>query len=108
VVPDADLLDAARSLAERSAVNPPYAVRMAKRLLSGARQARLDTVPEPSASLQALAHVTGDHHEAVAAFARKRKPAFRKAGLQGGLAVVWPNRAAWPRKQRSASTWSVS
>jgi enoyl-CoA hydratase/carnithine racemase len=77
VVPDAELLDAAKALAERIAVNPPYAVRMAKRLLIEGRHSRLDTVLELSASLQALAHATGDHREAVNAFLEKRPPAFK-------------------------------
>ena len=35
-------------------MNPPYAVRMAKRLLIEGRHSRLDTLLELSASLQAL------------------------------------------------------
>ena len=77
VVPDAALLDAAKALAERIAVNPPYAVRMAKRLLIEGRHSRLDTLLELSASLQALAHATEDHREAVNAFLEKRKPEFK-------------------------------
>lgn len=76
VVPDADLLDAAKALAQRVAVNPPYAVRMAKRLLIEGRHSRLDTLLELSAGLQALAHATADHREAVNAFLEKRKPVF--------------------------------
>jgi enoyl-CoA hydratase/carnithine racemase len=77
VVPDAELLDAARALAARIAVNPPYAVRMAKRLLIEGRHSRLDTLLELSASLQALTHATTDHREAVNAFLEKRKPEFK-------------------------------
>jgi enoyl-CoA hydratase/carnithine racemase len=77
VVPDTALLDTAKALAERIAVNPPYAVRMAKRLLIEGRHSRLDTVLELSASLQALAHATGDHREAVNAFLEKRAPMFK-------------------------------
>ena len=77
VVPDAELLDAAKALAARIAVNPPYAVRMAKRLLIEGRHSRLDTLLELSASLQALAHATADHREAVNAFLEKRKPDFK-------------------------------
>src|SRR6476660_5615209 len=58
VVPDAELLTAAKALAARIAVNPPYAVRMAKRLLIEGRHSRLDTLLELSASLQALIHAT--------------------------------------------------
>ena len=77
VVPDEQLLDAAKALAERVAVNPPHAVRMAKRLLIEGRHSRLDTLLELSASLQALAHATEDHREAVNAFLDKRKPEFK-------------------------------
>jgi len=76
VVSDAELLDAARALARRIAVNPPHAVRMTKRLLREAHNARLDTVLELSAAFQALAHATGDHAEAVAAMLGKRPGNF--------------------------------
>ena len=76
-MPDEQLLEAAKSLAERVAVNPPHAVRMAKRLLIEGRHSRLDTLLELSAGLQALAHATADHREAVNAFLEKRKPEFK-------------------------------
>jgi len=77
IVPDTELLDAAKALAARIVVNPPHAVRMAKRLLLEGRHSRLDTLLELSASLQALTHATADHREAVNAFLEKRKPAFK-------------------------------
>lgn len=77
VVPDAELMAAARKLAERVAVNPPHAVRMAKRLLMEGRHTRLDTLLEMSAAMQALTHATGDHREAVSSFLEKRKPVFK-------------------------------
>ena len=77
VVPDGELLTAARALAGRIAVNPPHAVRMAKRLLLEGRHTRLDTLLEMSAAMQALTHATADHREAVDAFLEKRKPDFR-------------------------------
>ena len=77
VVPDAELLDAARALAQRIAVNPPHAVRMAKRLLLEGRHTRLDTLLEMSAAMQALTHATADHREAVSSFLEKRKPVFK-------------------------------
>ena len=77
VVPDAELLDAARALAARIAVNPPYAVRMAKRLLMEGRHVRMDSLLEMSAAMQALSHATADHREAVDAFLEKRKPVFK-------------------------------
>ncbi len=77
VVPDAELLDAARALAQRIAANPPFAVRMTKRLLWEGRTAGLASVLEMAAPMQALAHATGDHDEAVEAFLAKRNPQFK-------------------------------
>ncbi len=76
VVPDDQLMAEARKLAERVAVNPPRTVRLAKRLLSEAKHARLHDVLELSAAFQALAHETADHKEAVDAFTEKRAPKF--------------------------------
>lgn len=76
VVPDADLMDAARALAARIAANPPYAVRMTKRLLWEGQSAGLPTLLEMAASMQALGHATADHKEAIAAFLAKRPPNF--------------------------------
>jgi enoyl-CoA hydratase/carnithine racemase len=75
VEPD-DLLDAARSLAARVAANPPHAVRMTKQLLRESQGGTLDGVLELSAAMQAVAHQTRDHHEAVSAFLEKRTPTF--------------------------------
>lgn len=79
VVPDAELLPAARELAGRIAANPPHAVRMARRLLREAWNNRLDTVLELSAAMQAVAHTTADHKEALAALREKRRPRFSGA-----------------------------
>jgi enoyl-CoA hydratase/carnithine racemase len=77
VVPADQLMDEARALAMRIAANPGIAVRMAKRLLLEGRSVKLDTLLEMSAAMQALAHATGDHREAVNAFLEKRKPVFK-------------------------------
>jgi enoyl-CoA hydratase/carnithine racemase len=77
VVPDAKLMDAARTIAARIAANPPHAVRMTRRLLREAWNAKLDAVLELSAAMQAVAHTTADHKEALAAMREKRKPNFR-------------------------------
>ncbi len=77
VVPDAELLDAARALAGRIAVNPPTAVRRAKRRVREGRHTRLDTLLEMSAAMQALVHSTADHREAVSSFLEKRAPHFK-------------------------------
>lgn len=77
VVPDAELMDAARALARRIAANPPHAVRMTKRLLWEGRRTDLPSLLEMAASMQAAAHATDDHAEAVDAFLAKRSPEFR-------------------------------
>jgi hypothetical protein len=43
-----------------------------------ARHARLDTVLELSAAMQALAHSTADYREAMDAFRERRPPKFRE------------------------------
>ncbi len=75
VEPD-DLLAEARGLADRVAKNPPHATRMAKRLLRASQDRPLDDVLELSASMQALAHHTADHDEALAAMLEKRPGGF--------------------------------
>jgi enoyl-CoA hydratase/carnithine racemase len=77
VVPDAELMDAACAIAARIAANPPQAVRMTRRLLREAWNVKLDAVLELSAAMQAVAHTTADHKEALAAMREKRKLVFR-------------------------------
>lgn len=72
VVEPEDLLPAARALAGRVAKNPPHAVRMAKRLLRESQHQSLESLLELSAAMQALAHHTADHREALTAFGEKR------------------------------------
>jgi 2-(1,2-epoxy-1,2-dihydrophenyl)acetyl-CoA isomerase len=76
VLPPEHLMDQARSLADRIALNPPQTLRLVKRLLRESQHARLDDVLQLSAAFQALAHETADHHEALAAFIDKRTPVF--------------------------------
>ncbi|MEM6634605.1 MAG: crotonase/enoyl-CoA hydratase family protein [Pseudomonadota bacterium] len=70
------LMSDARALADRIAANPPQALRMSKRLLREADKSSLATTLEMSATMQALAHHTDDHDEAVSAFLEKRPPQF--------------------------------
>ena len=79
LVPDEELLSAARQLALRIAANPPHATRMAKRLLMQGRDQRLDQHLELAAAMQSLAHTTVHHKEAIAAFKEKRPPRFSGA-----------------------------
>lgn len=76
VVPDGELLGAARAVADKIAANPPHAVRMTKRLLREGQTATLPALLDMSAAMQALAHATEDHDEAVSAFLERRAPDF--------------------------------
>ena len=76
VVPADTLMDAAKALANRIAVNPPHVVRMTKRLLRQSDQVGLATLLELSAAYQALGHATADHKEAISSMLEKRKPTF--------------------------------
>jgi len=76
VVPAADLLATARTLAAKIAANPGGVMRMTKRLLREGQHSSLASLLELSASYQALAHKTAEHREAVTAFIEKRAPKF--------------------------------
>jgi enoyl-CoA hydratase/carnithine racemase len=76
VVPPERLMDEARDIARRIAVNPGHALRMTKRLLREGQHVRLESLLELSAGFQALAHRTKQHEEAVDAFLEKRAPIF--------------------------------
>ena len=75
-MPSDRLLIEARQLAERIAANAPASVRMTKRLIREAQQARFDSLLELAASMQGACHQTRDHREAVQAFFDKRPPHF--------------------------------
>lgn len=72
VVPAAGLMDAALRKARLIAANPPHAVRMTKRLLRQGQAASLAATLEMAAAMQAAAHATRDHEEALAAMKEKR------------------------------------
>jgi enoyl-CoA hydratase/carnithine racemase len=77
VVPAAQLMEEARALAGRICRQPPDVLRMTKRMMREGQSVSFDTIMEMSASMQALAHLTEDHHEAVAAFFEKRPGDFK-------------------------------
>jgi enoyl-CoA hydratase/carnithine racemase len=77
VVPGAQLMDEARALAGRICRQPPDVLRMTKRMMREGQNVSFDTIMEMSASMQALAHLTEDHKEAVAAFFDKRQGDFK-------------------------------
>lgn len=72
VVAPEELIDAAKKLAGRVAKNPPHSIRLAKQLLRESQHQSLASLLELSASMQALAHHTADHREALSAFMDKR------------------------------------
>lgn len=76
VVAPEQLQERAGALAAEIAAKPPRAIRLTKRLLTGARQMELADVLELSALFQAMSHASADHLEAVAAFLEKRAPTF--------------------------------
>jgi enoyl-CoA hydratase/carnithine racemase len=76
VVPQDELMTAARELAGRITQNPSHSLRLTKRLMRESLHARLDTILELSATFQAISHKTADHSEAVNAFLEKRPPQF--------------------------------
>lgn len=76
VVPAGRLLETAHELAGRVAANPPDVLRMTKKLLREGQQQSLESLLELSAAMQAIAHQTDDHHEAVAAMLERRAPRF--------------------------------
>lgn len=77
VVPASGLMDAARELAGRICRQPPDVLRMTKRLMREGQGTTFDTIMEMSASMQAIAHLTADHAEAVSAFFEKRTPQYK-------------------------------
>jgi enoyl-CoA hydratase/carnithine racemase len=76
VVPDDHLREKALEIAQKIAANPPHGVRMAKRLLRQGQESTLAGLLEMSAAMQAVAHTTADHDEAIAAFVERRDPKF--------------------------------
>jgi len=77
VVPAADLMTEAMVLAEKIALQPPHALRLAKSLLKQGQTASYDTLMEMSAAAQAISHLTDDHMEGVDAILEKRAPVFK-------------------------------
>jgi len=76
VVPGEALLAEARALAAKICRQPPGVLRMTKKLMRDALGTSFEAIMEQSASLQARAHASEDHAEALAAFFAKRDPSF--------------------------------
>ena len=76
VVPADRLMDEALATAADIARQAPHALRMTKARLRLGRDASFDQSLEATAAMQALAHLTDDHAEGVAAALEKRAPVF--------------------------------
>jgi enoyl-CoA hydratase len=76
VVPAAELLPAARALAERFAYGPILAVRWTKTAINKVLRERLNLIMDTSITLEMLSFQTQDHKEAARAFVEKRPPEF--------------------------------
>lgn len=77
VVPHDQLMPTAIEIARKIEQNPPQVVRMTRKLLREAYGSKLQPVLELSAAMQALAHTTADHAEAVDAMLKRRTPTFK-------------------------------
>lgn len=66
VVAHDELLSEARALADRIAVNPPHALRMAKRLLQESISGSLESTLTMAAAMQPLAHHDPEHQQRIA------------------------------------------
>ena len=67
------VVEDAQALAAQIATNPPEALRSSKKLLREAQHATLDQALESAARLQAIAHHTPEHTEALEQFLSARK-----------------------------------
>jgi len=76
VVPQAELMDTARSYATAICENGPLAVRAAKRVMLASRHQGLDDALRLEVELEEFLLTTRDFEEGTAAFAGKRKPCF--------------------------------
>jgi enoyl-CoA hydratase/carnithine racemase len=76
VTPAADLMSEAMALAEKIALQPPHALRLAKTLLKQGQTTSYDTLMEMSAAAQAISHLTEDHMEGVDSILEKRAAVF--------------------------------
>lgn len=77
VVPHAELMEAARTLARRIAKNPPIAMRYMKEGLRRGRGATMEEMGAYIGSALGYLFTTEDHREGALAFVERREPVFR-------------------------------
>jgi 2-(1,2-epoxy-1,2-dihydrophenyl)acetyl-CoA isomerase len=75
LVPAHEMLNEVMITARRIADQPPFALRLTKSLLRQARTISYDTALELAAANQAIAHLTTDHRERLAALIAQRRSA---------------------------------
>ncbi len=78
VVPDAELMEQARTLAAELAAGPTHAIGLSKRAFNRNFLGNLDAVLDYEAHLQEIAGRGDEHREGLTAFLEKRKPAFHQ------------------------------
>lgn len=76
VVPDAELMTAARRMAERLAAGPPIAIRVTKRMMYKQESMHLENALEDAALGTLVTNYTDDVKEGIKAFHEKRPPKF--------------------------------
>jgi len=76
VVLHEELMSVANEMAQKICRQPASVLRMTKRLMRTGQQTDFQTIMDMSASMQALAHQTEDHMEALNAFFEKRDPNY--------------------------------
>jgi len=77
VVPDAQLEEEARKLADELSLGPTFALGIAKKMFRTMTTPGLETFLDTEAWGQGMALLTDDHKEGAKAFFEKRKPNFR-------------------------------
>jgi enoyl-CoA hydratase/carnithine racemase len=77
VVPDQELMSAARQWAERLADGPPIAIRITKRMMYKQETMSLENALEDAALAVMVTNYCEDVREGTAAFHEKRKPNFK-------------------------------
>jgi enoyl-CoA hydratase len=77
-VPAGEVLDRAMQTAHRLAKGASIAIRFNKRLVNKDLEDRVDRIYEMALAMEAVTFRSADHLEAVAAFAERRTPVFRR------------------------------
>ena len=77
VVPQPELMNAARAMAERVLALGPIAVRLAKQALNASATMPLPAGLAFESLVQAITYETNDKNEGASAFLEKRKPSFK-------------------------------